>query len=247
MAKQTDSEDNSLDLRTKEAIRKYLLQIFAIPAVILSIGGFAIGYLIEKGSDLTAQQRVQKEVDEANVKLDQFYQEATTKITETRFLLNEVNKTKNNIDDLVSSNSVLQTLAEDGQSIDKIALKISQDPNMISKINSNFFKTYRTQDGGYTFLGDLMICWGSALTNYNPNVNPHTREFSFVFPKNGFKEPPYVANSINTNSNGTIFGIYAIDPSADPEKKYQGTLNNHGGKTEAFKVHMSYIAIGLKK
>ncbi len=236
--------ETQLDPKAKEAIRKYLIQIFTIPAIGLSIISFGLGYMIDKGAELSAEEKVLAEIEKSREKLNDFYYEASKKNLETQKLLIDANSAKESVNELLKNKEMLEKLDGAEKTLNEMTQRLVKNPILIKKIKSSFYNTVKTKDGGYILIGDAMFCWGSQLTKNGSKAG--IRTFNFEFPRGGFKDSPNIINSTNTNSSGVHFGTYSINKE-ETNKKYHGSLSGQGDARVIDIVHMSYVAIGYIK
>jgi hypothetical protein len=94
---------------------------------------------------------------------------------------------------------------------------------------------------GFTYFGDILLCWGEADLPPNTTVGDGQRIFDFEFAEE-FAQPPTINEGINVNSTGYTFGVYKHELTT---KTYKGHLYRVTDKAaNTIPVRMSYIAIG---
>ncbi len=100
--------------------------------------------------------------------------------------------------------------------------------------------------GGCLEVDGMLICWGSAELKPSWPADPHTRQFSFTFPR-VFDGTPTVTTGFDETTSGHVYGVYS---STVTNSGYTGSAFDNrsapDSKTDWTKqrIVMNYIAIG---
>jgi hypothetical protein len=91
-------------------------------------------------------------------------------------------------------------------------------------------------DSDYIRIGNLQICWGSAVLT----GSSHQRSFNFTFPA-PFNETPKVTNGLNADSSGYAYAVFDHSVSSTG---YSGSMVEIDFRSSSTNVTMNYMAIG---
>jgi len=172
------------------------------------------------------------------------------------FGLNTINNTREKITILQGEVSTIQSDIENLDQIISEGIAKLYEQERISSLNirnlapqvlkdSILSVLYSNVDQKYLRIGDLQICWGTAMTAPDQSNN-RIGIFQVGFPK-AFASEPNMTTSLSALGDGCIYNIYRYQLS---EKKYTGWVlesRNRGPECKVTKIKLDYVAIGKWK
>jgi len=210
------SDDPQLTLEAQKAIRAYLIKLFAIPTVLLTLISFVFGFLINRGAEQEAKlAATQKLIDEVNEFLKQIMDkrvDAQSTLTQISTLVQRAAELQIRVDTLSAMkdaativDSLANTLKNDstfkkdilssvntGALADVVAARLRSDAGFKSSLAASMTNTYSQTGSPMESLGDC------------PDANAPKKYEACIWIEGGLDKTYYEAENLCASKGGRL-------------------------------------------